>query len=93
MPIGLTKLMSKKKDNYNSLVIGSGLFIKKNKSYLLFFYSKILHMSILSPISLVIARKVHHYYYSCTYSDIIFYTSILALFGVEVFIFYMNYYK
>lgn len=42
MLIYLMTLTSKTKNNYNELVIKFSLIINKNKSYLLFFYAKIL---------------------------------------------------
>lgn len=56
MPIHLTKIMCKKKSNYNSLVTRTGLIMKKNKFHLSFIYHKILHALIFA------SNLLYHYY-------------------------------
>lgn len=73
-----------KKCNCNNLVTGPSLYIRKNKFYLLFFYSQILYTSILTMRSLVTTMIAFHYCQSHTNLDITFYMSIPAYFRNEI---------
>lgn len=79
--------MSKKKTNYNSLVIRPDLFIKKNKLFFPSFYLKILYALILIPTFFAIIVIISHccqFYLFYINLDEISYILTIAYFEAKV---------